>query len=171
MNIIDSKLKILRLSYYLLGKIYFKICIKQEYAVDMFKEFCKSQRPSNAFQLKYCIKLTAEEIAENLGYDVRTIYKQIDNDMDNFGIWLAHDCPGATIFEQIRAELETSILSDYNKRYISIVDEKSWKTLRSDYLKKFSQHIQNSPLSIKALNTCSSFFITVNDPCTVYTEQ
>ena len=138
MNIIMPELKILEMSYYLLGKAIFKTCIKQKVPSTIFNEFCNSRKCSDAFRLKYCNGLTVEEIAEQLSYDVRSIYKQFDSDMSLFGRWLAHDCSEADAFEKIRVRLEKAISSEYSKREIGTTDSKSWKKFRYDCLKALS---------------------------------
>lgn len=135
MNIIMPEFKILEMSYYLLGKAIFKSCIKQKVPPTIFYEFCNSRKCSDAFRLKYCDGLTVEEIAEQLSYDVRSIYKHFDSDMSIFGRWLAHDCSEAEAFKNIRIRLEKAISSEYSKREIVTTDSKSWCQLRSDCLK------------------------------------
>lgn len=135
MNIIKPEFKILEMSYFLLGKSIFKSCIKQKASSAIFCEFCKSQKSSAAFRLKYCDGFTVKEIAERLNYDERSIYKQFDTDMSMFGRWLAYDCSEAEAFEQIRIRLEKAVSLEYHKREIATTDSKSWHQLRSDCLK------------------------------------
>lgn len=135
MNIIDNKLKIYKISLYLLGKSIFKRCKDLKVGSSFFYDFCISKNPSRSFRLKYCEGLTVEKIAEQLNYDMRSVYKQIDNDMLSFGVWLSNDCPEAEAFESIRNRIEIAISSEFSKRKIATADSKAWLQLRSDFLR------------------------------------
>ena len=104
--------KILKLSYYLLGKTIFKTCVKQNVTPIIFQEFCNSQKCSDAFRLKYRDGLTVEEIAEQLNYDVRSIYKRFDRDMYTFGLWLTQDCSNANTFKNMKNQLEMELCAE-----------------------------------------------------------
>ncbi len=103
----------------------------------IFKAFCNQRnKVSDSFRLKYLNGLTANEIADIKFFsDERSVYKQIDRDMVNFGAWLVSDSGESEAFEQIRDCLEDVIFTECDKRGITITDKKAQNKLSSDILK------------------------------------
>lgn len=139
MRIDSIEIKIYEISHYILGKAIFRQCQAQKISSDFYKDFYNTRKPSEAFRLKYCEKKTANEVAALLYFsEGKNIYRKIDNDMLSFGVWLSNDCKEASAFESIRKQLENILLSESQKRNISINDKKGWAALTSDCLKLLS---------------------------------
>ncbi len=137
MNYDDTELKIYKLSLYILGKHALRFFKNQKDGNIVFRAFCNQRnKVSDSFRLKYLDGLTANEIADIKFFsDERSVYKQIDRDMVNFGAWLVSSSDESKALEQIRKCLETVIFTECDKRGITITDKKAQNKLSSDILK------------------------------------
>lgn len=54
----------------------------------IFQDYCNAHESTKIFRMKYLDGLTAEIIAEKENIDRRTVFKLIDKEMCNFGLWL-----------------------------------------------------------------------------------
>lgn len=93
----------------------------------------------SVLSLKYIDGFNAGKIADiKVFSDERSVYKQIDRDMVNFGAWLVSKSDESKSLETIRKHLETVIFTEYEKRGISVTDKKAWNKLSSDIIKALS---------------------------------
>lgn len=137
MNQINTELERYKLSLYILGKHAFRYFKNQKDGKIAFRAFCNQRKKvSDSFRLKYLDGLTASKIADMKFFsDERSVYKQIDRDMVNFGAWLVSRSDEAESLETIRKRLETVISTECENRGITVTDKKAWNKLSSDILK------------------------------------
>lgn len=92
-------------TYRLLGKKWCKLYKKSPKHKKTFVYYCESKKNVHTcFKLFYLNGLSAEEISEIENMDRRTVFKHIDSEMFDFGIWLDNNFH---LYDIIKAYLQT----------------------------------------------------------------